>query len=120
MLTDDQLTDVLRNWRDWQRTPDMRLGWPSRSTPFETADGSGVNASGTWDVPQSEAYAEVDAREAKIVQAVVDDLPSAERDAVYNVVMRTRRPMPTGQALYLVYARARLLLCERLKARGIG
>lgn len=117
-MDDDRLSDILDNWRHWHQDPDLRIGWPRRSTPFEPGGTrEHVNLDGGWAVPQSEAYAAVDEREARIVQAVVDDLPHPEQAAVYNAVLGSRRALI--EPLEVVYARARVLLRARLIARGI-
>lgn len=118
MIDDQRLTDILANWATWQRRPNINIGFPPRSLVFEAGGAVAVGAGGVYDIPQSEAYADVDDAEARTVQAVVDDLPGRERDAVYNVVMGTRRPL--GEALEVVYVRARAMLVVRLTRRGVG
>jgi hypothetical protein len=116
MLDDAQLTDVLDNWRRYQRAPDLRIGWPKRSSPFQGAG----DAAETGPVTQSDYYADVDEREARIVDTVIHDLPLLERTALFNVVLGTRRPIDGNQPLQLLYLRARAMLRVRLAAKGIG
>jgi hypothetical protein len=117
-MDDQRLTDILANWATWQRRPNINIGFPPRSLVFQPGGAVAVGLGGAYDIPQSEAYADVDDAEARTVQAVVDDLPGRERDSVYNVVLGTRRPL--GEALEVVYVRARALLIVRLTRRGIG
>lgn len=119
-MKDDRLSEILANWREYQRRPDTRIGYPRRSAGFQAAGGSWDGYG--WDedradMPQSEAYAVVDEAEAEIVQTVIDDLPGAEKDAVYNVVMGTRRPL--GEPLQDVYLRARGSLKIALYKRSV-
>lgn len=115
MLDDKQLTDVLDNWRRYNRMPDMKIGWPKRAHPFQGAS----DAQYAGDIPQSDYYADVDEYEAKVVDTVIHDLPLLERTAVFNVVMGTRRDIG-NQPLQLLYMRARAMLRVRLAAKGIG
>lgn len=116
MTDEDVLTDILQNWARWQRTPDLAIGWPKRSHPFQPAG----DAAEVGPIPQSDAYADVDEREAKIVDTVIHDLPLLERTALFNVVLGTRRPIDGNQPLQLLYLRARAMLRVRLSAKGIG
>jgi len=118
MIDAQRLTDILDNWARWQRRPNINIGFPPRSLVFESGGAVAVGAGSSYDIPQSDAYADVDDAEARSVQAVVDDLPGRERDSVYNTVLGTRRPL--GEPLEVVYVRARALLIVRLTKRGIG
>ena len=114
MTEDDRLSDVLDNWKRYNRAPDINIGWPRRSFPFQPAG----DAAEVGDIPQSDAYADVDEREARIVDTVIHDLPLLERCALFNVVMGTRRDIG-NQPLQLLYLRARAMLRVRLAAKGI-
>jgi hypothetical protein len=107
--------DIMGNWRDYNRRPDGRLGYPPKSLML-TGDGV-VSGESYSDITQSEAYAEVDINEAERVQACVDDLPGQEASAVYNVWLGTRRPMGCSQEL--AYASAVTLLRMAFHRRGI-
>lgn len=114
MTEEDALTDILANWARWSRAPDLRIGWPKRSSPFQPAG----DAAESGPVTQSDYYADVDEREARIVDTVIHDLPLLERTAIFNVVLGTRRDTQ-GQPLQLLYLRARAMLRVRLAAKGI-
>jgi hypothetical protein len=107
--------DIMANWRDYNRRADSRLGYPPKSLML-TGDGV-VSGDSYSDVPQSEAYAEVDINEAERVQACIDDLPGQEMSSVYNVWMGTRRPMGCSQDL--AYASAVTMLRMAFHRRGI-
>jgi hypothetical protein len=118
MIDDQRMTDILANWRIWQRRPNLNIGYPPRSLVFAGGGALGVGSGATYDIPQSEAYLEADDAEARTVQAVVDDLPPLNRDAIYNVVMHTRRPL--AMPLEDCYPQAVEMLRERLEKRGVG
>lgn len=107
-MDDKRLTEILRTWASWNRRSDTNIGFPPRSVPF-------LAGGDAWDGESD--YAAADDAEARIVQAVVDDLPAVERDAVYNVVTGTRRPL--GEPVQAVYLRARERLKVLLPKRGV-
>ena len=110
-----QFREVMANWRDHNRRPDTRLGFRPRALLLQ---GDGVVSGASYsDVPQSETYAEVDAKEAERVQVCVDDLPAAECSAVYNHWLGTRRPLGVDPGL--AYASAVTLLRLAFHRRGI-
>jgi len=107
--------DIMGNWRDWNRRPDTKLGFRPRSLMLV---GDGVVSGESYsNITQSEMYADVDATEAEKVQVIVDDLPGQERDAVYNVWLRTSRPLGVPQEL--AYASAVTLLRMAFFRRGV-
>ena len=116
-MDDQRLSDILENWARWQRRPNINIGFRPSSPVFQSGGAIAVGAGGAYDIPQSDAYADVDDAEALTVQAVVDDLPGRERDSVYNVVLGTRRPL--GEPVQVVYVRATALLIIRLSKRGV-
>ena len=116
-MKDDRLSDILANWRAFNRRPAIHLGFRPRALVLEGDGGQEVNLDNAYETPQSEAYADVDETEARTVQAVIDDLPGPENSAVYNVVMGTRRPV--GEPLQEVYLRAREMLKIALRRRGV-
>jgi hypothetical protein len=118
MIDDQRMTDILANWRIWQRRFNLNIGYPPRSLVFAGGGALAVGSDATYDVTQSEAYADADDAEARVVQAVVDDLPPVNRDAIYNVVMHTRRPLPIP--LEKCYPPAIEMVRARLIKRGIG
>lgn len=115
-MTDEELGTILENWRAYNLRPDARLGYPPRAVPF--ASGGVVSVENRDGLTHSEEYEAVDEREAKIVEVVINDLPAPERDAVYNTVMGTRRPL--GESLIVVYTRARPMLIAGLIRKGLA
>jgi hypothetical protein len=113
-MNEQRLRDVMANWVRWQRRPNDNLGYPPRVIGMQSG---GVVTSEDRDMPQSEAYASVDDAEARTVQVIVDDLPGQERDAVYNVWLRTSRPLGVPQEL--AYASAVTLLRMAFFRRGV-
>jgi hypothetical protein len=118
MIDDQRMTDILANWRIWQKRSNLNIGYPPKSLVFAGGGALAVGSDATYDVTQSEAYADADDAEARVVQAVVDDLPPVNRDAIYNVVMHTRRPLPIP--LEECYLPGIEMLRARLIKRGIG
>jgi hypothetical protein len=108
--------DVMSNWRDWNRRSDSKLGYPPRSLML-TGDGV-VSGESYSDIPQSEAYAGLDAEEAEKVQVCVDDLPRIECSAVYNHWLSTSRSIG-GASPELAYASAVTLLRIAFNRRGV-
>ena len=118
MIDDQRMTDILANWRIWQKRSNLNIGYPPKSLVFAGGGALAVGSGATYDIPQSEAYADADDAEARVVQAVVDDLPPVNRDAIYNVVMGTRRPL--AMRLEDCYPLGIELLRARLIKRGVG
>jgi hypothetical protein len=114
-LDSDRLSDVLSNWKSWLRRSNVNIGFPPKSSPFES--GGVVSSESRDGLTLNEAYAHIDDEEARITDTVINDLPPAQRDAVSNVVMGTRRPL--GEPLEVVYGRARAQLMVRLPRRGV-
>lgn len=106
----DSVSYALAVWREWlQQSDSHRLGYPSRA--------SGIRGTGAQDF--DEMCHSMDERTARAVDACVDDLPRAERAAVYTVVLAPRRSWMQPDALMVVYERAREMLRVALKRRGI-
>jgi hypothetical protein len=103
----ERLKVLLGIWRWWMRMPNLNLGHPPRSI--------GLASTGSQDFDGMCVAADKDL--ARTMDAVIEDMPIVERDAIHNAVMGTRRPLP--DELHIVYARARELLRERLIARGV-
>jgi hypothetical protein len=82
-----------------------------------TGDGV-VSGESYSDIPQSEAYAGLDAEEAWKVQVCVDDLPRIECSAVYNHWLSTNRSIG-GASPELAYASAVTLLRMAFNRRGV-
>ena len=108
--------DIMGNWRDWNRRSDSKLGYPPRSLLLA---GDGVVSGESYnDIPQSEAYAGLDADEAEKVQVCVDDLPRIECSAIYNHWLGTSRPLGSASP-ELAYASAVTLLRMAFHRRGV-
>ena len=107
-MTDDRLTYLLETWRDWLRTPDLGLGYPSTAAGIRWRPGDDFDA----------MVASLDETMALAVDAAVDSLPLMERTAVNAVVigpMKWEMREPVG----IVCDRARAMLKVGLNARGI-
>jgi hypothetical protein len=98
---------MLGTWRWWMQQPNLNLGHPPRSI--------GLASTGSQDFDGMCDSA--DRTLARTMDAVIEDLPTPERDSIHNAVLRTTRPLP--DELHVVYARARDMLRDRLIARGV-
>jgi hypothetical protein len=103
----ERLKVLLSIWRWWQRIPNLNLGHPPRSI--------GLASTGSQDFDGMCVAADKDL--ARTMDAVIEDLPVEERDAIHNAVMNTRRPL--AEPLEVVYSRARDHLRHKLIARGV-
>ena len=104
-VSDKRLAEYLDIWAEWMRSSDTRQQYPVSvcSSPSSKEFDSMVS--------------DMEIRQAKAVNAAIDDLPSNERVAVHHVklasVWRLREPIE------IVYDRACLALSISLVTRGL-
>jgi len=78
--------DILDDWARWMKRDGHRLGYPSKSSYFSTG---GESTSEVFEDMVSKS----DMENIKIVDAVIDGLPKAQRTAINYRFLGGKKPM---------------------------
>lgn len=86
----DRLEWHLGNWRDYMKTPDEKLGYPSKSSVFLTGQDS------VEDVFEI-LCDEVDGAAARAINGIIESLRKPHQDAVYHQWLSVKHCWPTHE-----------------------
>jgi len=81
-----RLMDILDDWARWMKKDSHRLGYPSKSSYFSSGGES------TSDVFE-DMVSKSDMENIKIIDAIIDDLPIKQKQAINYRFLGGNRPM---------------------------
>lgn len=95
-------------WRSWMKHHNNGLGYKTRSTGFNTG---GVHSF-------EDMADEVDSEAARVVDKVIDDLPTMQKNAIYIIYLGEKSMIDT-RVLEYYYDNALMMLQRKLKEKNL-
>ena len=78
--------NILEDWAMWMKRDSHRLGYPSKTTYFSTG---GESTSEVFEDMVSES----DMNNVKIIDSIIDDLPTKQKNAINYRFLGGKKPM---------------------------
>ena len=108
MMEAGRVTYYLDLWRDYMQQDSHKLGYKSKSTGFVTGGLHSFEDLGE----------EIDNDAARVVDQVIDDLPTMQKNVLYVVYLSQKATMDT-RVLEYYYDSALMMLQRKLKEKNL-
>jgi hypothetical protein len=108
MMEAGRVTYYLDLWRSYMQQDSHKLGYKSKSTGFNTG---GIHSF-------EDMADEVDSDAARVVDQVIDDLPTMQKNALYVVYLSQKATMDT-RVLEYYFDSALMMLQRKLKEKNL-
>lgn len=82
----DRLKQILDDWARWMHTPSHKLGYPSKSLGMISG---GESTSDAFE----EMVGQMDMTNVRTIDAIIDSLPSKQKEAIYTRYLKTRKSL---------------------------
>ncbi|NBW28894.1 hypothetical protein EBR37_00735 [bacterium] len=82
----DRLKQILDDWALWHKTPSHRLGYPSKSLGMISG---GESTSDAFE----DMVGQMDMTNVRTIDAIIDSLPSKQKEAIYTRYLKTRKSL---------------------------